>query len=81
MLITLHCNQLRNLLGLRSSAFELERTHTGYTFYVRGYGHGAGLSQAGADYLARQGETFDEILLHYYSGITLAEVVLSGEGM
>ncbi len=79
--ITLHGNQLRNLLGLRSSAFELERTHTGYTFYVRGYGHGAGLSQAGADYLARQGETFDEILLHYYSGITLAEVVLSGEGM
>lgn len=79
--ITLHGNQLRNLLGLRSAAFELERTHTGYTFYVRGYGHGAGLSQAGADYLARQGETFDEILLHYYTGITLAEVGLSGEGM
>lgn len=79
--ITLHGNRLRNLLGLRSSAFELERTHTGYTFYVRGYGHGAGLSQAGADYLARQGETFDEILLHYYTGITLAEVGLSGEGI
>lgn len=79
--ITLHGNRLRNLLGLRSSAFELERTHTGYTFYVRGYGHGAGLSQAGADYLARQGETFDEILLHYYTGITLAEVGLNGEGI
>lgn len=79
--ITLHGNRLRNLLGLRSSAFELERTHTGYTFYVRGYGHGAGLSQAGADYLARQGETFDEILLHYYTGITLAEIGLSGEGI
>ena len=73
--ITLHGNQLRNLLGLRSAAFELERTRDGYTFYVRGYGHGAGLSQAGADYLARQGWGFDEILLHYYTGITLAEVV------
>lgn len=73
--ITLHGNQLRNLLGLRSAAFELERTHNGYTFYVRGYGHGAGLSQAGADHLARQGWGFDEVLLHYYKGITLAEIV------
>ena len=69
------CNRLRNLLGLRSAAFQLERTHTGYTFYVRGYGHGAGLSQAGADHLARQGWGFDEILLHYYKGATLAQVV------
>lgn len=73
--LTLRGNQLRNLLGLRSAAFELERSYGGYTFYVRGYGHGAGLSQAGADYLARQGWGFDEILLHYYTGITLAEVV------
>ena len=76
--LTLHGNQLRNLLGLRSAAFELERTYSGYTFYVRGYGHGAGLSQAGADYLARQGWGFDEILRHYYTGITLAEVVTEG---
>lgn len=73
--ITISGNQLRNLLGLRSAAFQLERTHTGYTFYVRGYGHGAGLSQAGADHLARQGWGFDEILLHYYKGATLAQVV------
>lgn len=79
--LLLHGNQLRNLLGLRSCAFELERTRNGYTFYVRGYGHGAGLSQAGADYLARQGEGFDEILLHYYSGITLAEVGVAGDSL
>ena len=74
--VTLSGNQLRNLLGLRSAAFELERTHTGYTFYVRGYGHGAGLSQAGADYLARQGWGFDGILTHYYTGITLAAIAM-----
>ena len=73
--LTLHGNQLRNLLGLRSAAFELERTYSGYTFYVRGYGHGAGLSQAGADYLARQGWGFEEILRHYYTGVTLAGIV------
>ena len=73
--ITISGNRLRNLLGLRSAAFQLGRTHTGYTFYVRGYGHGAGLSQAGADHLARQGWGFDEILLHYYKGATLAQVV------
>ena len=72
--MTLSGNQLRNLLGLRSAAFELERTHTGYTFYVRGYGHGAGLSQAGADYLARQGQGFGEILTHYYTGAALTEI-------
>ena len=72
--LTLHGNELRDLLGLRSAAFELERVNGGYTFHVRGYGHGAGLSQAGADYLARQGWTFDEILLHYYTGVTLARV-------
>lgn len=72
--LTLSGNRLRNLLGLRSAAFELERSHTGYTFYVRGYGHGAGMSQAGADYLARQGKGFEEILTHYYTGVTLAEI-------
>ena len=37
-----------------------------FTFYVFGYGHGVGMSQTGADYLARQGWTWAEILAHYY---------------
>ena len=37
-----------------------------FTFYVFGYGHGVGMSQTGADYLARQGWTWAEILSHYY---------------
>ena len=32
------------------------------------------MSQAGADYLARQGKGFEEILTHYYTGVTLAEI-------
>ncbi len=63
--------ELRNLLGLRSSHFDVEYNGN-FIFTVRGYGHGAGLSQNGADYMARQGSTFDEILMHYYPDTTLA---------
>lgn len=37
-----------------------------FTFYVFGYGHGVGMSQTGANYLAQQGWTWSEILAHYY---------------
>ena len=37
-----------------------------FTFYVFGYGHGVGMSQTGANYLANQGWTWAEILSHYY---------------
>lgn len=37
-----------------------------FTFYVFGYGHGVGMSQVGANYLAQQGWTWAEILAHYY---------------
>lgn len=67
-------NRLRTMLGLRSAAFELLPSGQSITFEVRGYGHGAGLSQNGADYLARQGWSCEKILRHYYTGITLAEL-------
>ena len=37
-----------------------------FTFYVFGYGHGVGMSQVGANYLAKQGWSWAEILAHYY---------------
>lgn len=64
--------ELRFLLGLRSSHFTVQQQDGVFTFTVQGYGHGVGLSQNGADYMARQGVTFDEILLHYYPGTMLA---------
>ena len=36
-----------------------------------GYGHGVGMSQYGAGFMAMQGDSFDEILQHYYSGISI----------
>ena len=63
---------LRGMLGLRSSDFSIACDGSSFTFTVNGYGHGVGLSQYGADYMARQGATFDEILTHYYKGAQLA---------
>ncbi len=62
---------LCELLGLRSSNFEINFDNNIFTFTVKGYGHGVGMSQTGADYMAKQGSTYEEILLHYYNGASL----------
>ena len=38
---------------------------------VKGYGHGVGMSQVGAQYMARQGASWQEILLWYYPGASI----------
>ena len=64
---TLPGTKIRQLMGLRSAAFTVTYENGGFTFTVFGYGHGVGMSQYGADYLARQGYTYKEILAHYYA--------------
>ncbi len=64
-------SELRKALGLRSADFDVEFKDGVYTFTVRGYGHGIGMSQNGANYLAMQGKTYEEILLHYYQGCNI----------
>ena len=65
---------VRRALDLRSHHFEIEQSGDFFTFTVRGYGHGVGLSQRGADYLARQGLSFEEILANYYTGAVLYQI-------
>lgn len=59
--------KIRQLMGLRSAAFTITYQNDTFVFTVFGYGHGVGMSQYGADYLARQGYTYREILAHYYA--------------
>lgn len=66
---------LRTLLGLRSTNFTITAQTDSFLFTTKGYGHGVGLSQYGADYMARQGSGYEEILLHYYTGAQLAKAV------
>lgn len=63
--------EVREKLGLRSACFTVTYTDEGFTFEVQGYGHGVGLSQVGANALAKEGYTYKEILQHYYTGVTI----------
>lgn len=62
--------KVRSLLGLRSADFDMTKTSTGVTFSCRGYGHGVGMSQYGANGMANSGSTYRQILQHYYTGIS-----------
>ena len=63
--------QARQALGLRSACFTATYSDKLFRFTVHGYGHGVGMSQYGADYLARQGYSCEEILKYYYTGVTV----------
>ncbi len=63
--------EMTKLLELRSSSFGISFADGVFTFAVKGYGHGVGMSQTGADYMAKQGKEYKEILEYYYPETTL----------
>lgn len=69
--VTIKGGAVRTLLGLRSASFTWTVEGERLVFSVVGYGHGVGLSQYGANALARQGKTCQEIVTWYYTGVTL----------
>ena len=69
--VSMKGTELRQLFGLRSTAFCLEYTGESFRFTVTGYGHGVGMSQYGANVMAREGGTYTGILAHYYPGTVL----------
>lgn len=64
--------QMRQAFGLRSANFTAVFADSRFTFTVRGYGHGVGMSQAGAEAMAREGAGYREILSWYYPGTELS---------
>ncbi len=72
--VTMTGQEAREMFSLRSANFTVQYSNGKFTFTTLGYGHGVGLSQYGADYMARQGATYDEILAHYYTGAVLADL-------
>ncbi|MGI6031548.1 MAG: stage II sporulation protein D [Eubacteriales bacterium] len=64
--------ELREIFGLRSTHFTLTWQEDCFRFDVLGYGHGVGMSQYGANYMASQGKTYEEIIKWYYTGVELA---------
>ena len=68
----LKATELRKLIGIRSTNFRVEKADDGtITFYTIGYGHGVGMSQEGANQMAKSGYTCEEIIKHYYTGVEI----------
>lgn len=66
--------EARSLLGLRSTNFEISIDDDNIKFSVKGYGHGVGMSQTGADSMAKQGSSAEDIIKHFYTGVEVSEV-------
>lgn len=69
--VTVRGSELRTIFGLRSTNFTISPGAQAITFSVTGYGHGVGMSQYGANALAREGKDYQEILGWYYTGVTI----------
>lgn len=66
--------EARTLLGLKSTNFEITRDGDNIKFTVKGYGHGVGMSQTGADSLAKEGKNCFDIINHFYIGVQITDI-------
>ena len=62
------------LLVLKSTNFSFKIDKDNVIFSVVGYGHGVGMSQTGADSMAKQGSNYEEIVKHFYTGVEITEM-------
>lgn len=63
--------QLRNIFSLRSSNIDITQENGNVKMSVKGFGHGVGMSQYGANYMAEQGDDYRKILQTYYTGVEI----------
>lgn len=71
--ITIKGSDFRTLFGLRSTNAEFLYSPDKITIHTKGYGHGVGMSQYGANYLAQTGMSYEQILKSYYSGVEITD--------
>lgn len=64
---------IREALSLYSTLFTIQADESSITFKQKGYGHGVGMSQAGANAMAANGADYEAILTHYYQGVTITK--------
>ena len=65
---------IRSKLSLRSTDFKIEKKDSNVVITTKGYGHGVGLSQYGANALAKQNKNYEEILKYYYQGTNIQKL-------
>ena len=66
--------EVRTIFGLRSANFEISLKENEIIFQVIGYGHGVGMSQTGADSLAKEGSNYEEIIHHFYTDVEIVDM-------
>lgn len=66
--------EIREKLDLRSSDFSIEQKNAHLIFKTKGFGHGIGMSQYGANGMAKEGKSYQEIVKHYYKGVEVSTV-------
>lgn len=66
--------EIRTIFGLKSANFNIEINEDSIKFSVIGYGHGVGMSQTGADSMAKGGSDYIEIIKHFYTGVEIEKI-------
>ena len=66
--------EIRTILGLKSANFKTTIEKDNIKFEVIGYGHGVGMSQTGADSLAKSGSDYEKIIKHFYTGVEITNL-------
>ena len=66
--------EVRSILNLKSTNFEIGIEKNKIVFRVIGYGHGIGMSQTGADSMAKKGSDCEQIIKHFYVGVEIEEI-------
>ena len=66
--------EVRNIFGLKSANFEIKIEENDIRFLVIGYGHGVGMSQTGADKMAKEGKNYEEIIKHFYTNVEIIDI-------
>ena len=65
--------EIRKILGLKSTKFEVKVDNDNVIFTVTGYGHGVGMSQTGADSMAKQNSSYEDIIHHFYTNVEIID--------
>lgn len=66
--------EVRNIFSLKSANIEFSVQDDKIKISVKGYGHGVGMSQTGADAMAKKGASYKEIIKHFYTGIEIVNI-------
>ncbi len=73
--IVLKGTEFREIFSLKSANFRIEeKDEDTLEIITTGYGHGVGMSQRGAQFMAQNGSTYEEILKHYYTGVDITDI-------